>query len=185
MEIFLDVSCRGKKKIGLSRILYGLNQKWPNVRSLQLWYRNFIYHQKEKELLHAEIRTGLTTPFPRPAFVRVFQRLGTVIYSVTLPKPWKACGNDGARPHGFFLLIIFFCPALVQHQAQGCPGPEYYSDSHNDADNDKENHQGKVCREKRYIFFKATDIFEKIRQLWVTWAPLQVWNSSTRLQSYM
>lgn len=77
-----------KKNIGLSHILYGLNQKWLNVRSLQLQYRNFIYHQKEKELLHAEIRTGLTIPFPRPAFVRVFQRLGAMIYSIVLPKPW-------------------------------------------------------------------------------------------------
>lgn len=88
MEIFFDVSCRKKKNIGLSHILYSLNQKWPNVRSLQLRYRNFIYHQKEKELLHAEIRTGLTTPFPCPAFVRVFQQLGAMIYPIVLPEPW-------------------------------------------------------------------------------------------------
>lgn len=89
---FFDVSGRKKKwkNIGLSHILYGLNQKWAEVRSLQLWYRNFIYHQKQKELLHAEIRTGLTAPFPCPAFVRVFQGLGAVIYSITLPKPWHS-----------------------------------------------------------------------------------------------
>ena len=49
----------------------------------------------------------------------------------------------------FFFAFFFFlpsCPALVQHQAQGCPGPEYCSDSHDDADNDKGSDPGKVCR---------------------------------------
>lgn len=104
--------------------------------------------KSRKELLHAEIRTGLTAPFPCPAFVRVFQGLGAVIYSITLPEPWHSTwimmGPGHRAPFPFW-------PALVPHQAQKCPGPKYSSDSCDDAD--KGSNQGNVCRLGWYIYF--------------------------------
>lgn len=140
----------------------------------------FIYHQKQKELLHAEIRTGLTSPFPCPAFVRVFQGLGAVIYSITLPETWHIMWimeGPGHRAFFSFDLHLF----TIRLKSVLAPTTAVIALMMLIKEAIKAMLVGRVD----IYFFKVIDIFEKIRGLSVTWAPLQVWNSSTRLQSWV